>query len=234
MLEVKNLEAGYESVTVLWDINLTVNIGDFVSIVGPNGAGKTSLIKSILGFLDIIKGEIRFEGELLNGQSPHRIISNGISCVVEGRKVFSELTVEENLLLGGYLLKGSEIKDRIDFVFELFPMLKERKKQLSGTLSGGEQQILSVARALMSKPKILILDEPSLGLSPKIIGLIYKTLIELNKMGLTILLIEQQITRALKISNRAYIIETGRIVKQGSGEELLMDKQVVETYLGLA
>lgn len=153
--------------------------------------------------------------------------------MVEGRKVFSELTVEENLLLGAYLLKGQEIKERISFVFELFPMLKERKRQLSGTLSGGEQQILAVARALMSKPKILILDEPSLGLSPKIVGVIYRTVRQLNEMGLTILLVEQQITRALKISNKAYILETGRIVKQGSGEDLLRDKQVVETYLGL-
>lgn len=233
MLEIKGLEAGYKNITVLWDINLSVNRGDVVSIVGPNGAGKTSLIKSILGFLDITKGEIRFEGELINGQSPHKIISRGISCVVEGRKVFSELTVEENLLLGAYLLKGQEIKERISFVFELFPMLKERKRQLSGTLSGGEQQILAVARALMSKPKILILDEPSLGLSPKIVGVIYRTVRQLNEMGLTILLVEQQITRALKISNKAYILETGRIVKQGSGEDLLRDKQVVETYLGL-
>lgn len=234
MLEISRLVAGYGNITVLWDINLVVNRGDVVSIVGPNGAGKTSLIRAILGLLRIERGEIRFEGELLNRKAPHRIVSHGISCVVEGRKVFSELTVEENLLLGAHLLKASELPERLSFVYELFPILKERKKQQSGTLSGGEQQILAVARALMSKPKILILDEPSLGLSPKVVGLIYSTIGKLNQLGLTILLIEQQITRALKISNRAYILESGKIVREGTGDELLSDKRVVETYLGLA
>lgn len=233
MLEIKNLEAGYKSIVVLWDINLHVNKGEIVSIVGPNGAGKTSLIKSILGFLDIKRGEIKFDKNLLNNLNPNKIVSRGISCVVEGRKIFSDLTVEDNLLLGAYNLKGAEVRNRIDFVFELFPILKDRRKQMSGTLSGGEQQILAIGRALMSKPKLLILDEPSLGLSPKIVSLIYRTLKQLNELGITILLVEQQITRALKLSHRGYILETGRIVKEGQGIELLKDEQVIGTYLGL-
>lgn len=233
MLEVKDLVAGYRKINVLWGIDFFVEKNEIVSIVGPNGAGKTSLIKSILGFLDIKNGTIKYENEVINSLSPHKIVSKGISCVVEGRKVFPELSVEENLFLGGHKLRHDDMKIKLDFVYELFPILKERRKQHAGTLSGGEQQILAIGRALMTNPKLLILDEPSLGLAPKIVSLIYKTIKQLNELGLTILLVEQQVMRALKLSNRAYILDNGKIVMSGSGDEMLKNEHVVKTYLGL-
>jgi len=217
LLEIKSLEASYGELKVLWGINLEVGKGEIVALVGPNGAGKTTLLRTIVGVVKEDKGDIVFEGRRINDLPPYERVKLGISLVPEGGELFPYMTVQENL----------------EFVFTLSPRLKERRNQLAGTLSGGERQMLAIGRALMSSPKILMFDEPSLGLAPNLALNVLKTIQELNKEGYTILLVEQNVRLALKISSRGYVIENGRIVLKGSSEELLNDPHVKKAYLGL-
>ena len=235
MLHVKNLNAYYGPIQVLKNCSLHVDQGEIVSIIGANGAGKTTLLLSISGLIDSISGEITFLKNSIKKLSPNKIVQSGIAHCPEGRQLFSPLTVEENLLLGAYARKNStekEIQQDLEWIYNLFPRLSERKKQISGTLSGGEQQMLAIGRALMAKPKLLLLDEPSLGLAPKLVETILKTIVELNKNGMTILLVEQNAQKALEIAHRAYVLETGRITLQGRASDLAEDSEIKRAYLG--
>ncbi len=235
MLHVKNLNAYYGPIQVLKNCSIHVDQGEIVSIIGANGAGKTTLLLSISGLIDSIKGEITFFERSILGLPPNKIVQTGIAHCPEGRQLFSPLTVEENLLLGAYSRKNSseeEIKKDLEWIYHLFPRLKERSKQIAGTLSGGEQQMLAIGRALMAKPKLLLLDEPSLGLAPKLVETILKTIVELNKNGMTILLVEQNAQKALEIAHRAYVLETGRITLQGKASDLAEDSEIKRAYLG--
>lgn len=235
MLHVKNLNTRYGPIHVLKNVSLHVNQGEIVSIIGANGAGKTTLLVSISGLITPASGEIIFEGQRINGISPAKIVSLGIAHAPEGRQVFSPLTVMENLRLGAFARKKAseqEIEDDIGEVFSLFPRLRERQDQTAGTLSGGEQQMLAIGRAMMAKPRLLMLDEPSLGLAPKLVEVIIKTVVDLNSKGTTILLVEQNARKALEISHRAYVLETGRITIQGPASELAEDSEIRRAYLG--
>ena len=234
MLEIKSLEASYGELKVLWGINLEVGKGEIVALVGPNGAGKTTLLRTIVGVVKEDKGDIVFEGRRINDLPPYERVKLGISLVPEGGELFPYMTVQENLDIGAYLPEARrKYYENLEFVFTLSPRLKERRNQLAGTLSGGERQMLAIGRALMSSPKILMFDEPSLGLAPNLALNVLKTIQELNKEGYTILLVEQNVRLALKISSRGYVIENGRIVLKGSSEELLNDPHVKKAYLGL-
>ncbi len=235
MLHIKNLNTKYGPIQVLKNCSIHVDEGEIVSIIGANGAGKTTLLVSISGLIDSITGEIDFLGESIRGLSPDKIVKKGIAHCPEGRQLFAPLTVEENLMLGAFCRKKDskdEIQADMDWIFSLFPRLKERRKQVSGTLSGGEQQMLAIGRALMARPKLLLLDEPSLGLAPKLVETIFKTIVALNKKGMTILLVEQNAKKALDIADRAYILETGRITLQGPAKELAEDSEIKRAYLG--
>ncbi len=222
---------------MLRNLSIHVDQGEIVSLIGANGAGKTTLLSTLSGLLKIQSGEILFNGKPLHRMTPQEIVRHGICQVPEGRQIFAPMTVMENLELGAYqrLKKGStkqEVEEDIAEVFRLFPRLEERQWQTAGTLSGGEQQMLAIGRALMARPKMLLLDEPSLGLAPKLVDAILQTIVELNRKGMTILLVEQNARKALEISHRGYVIERGRIVLQGSGQELLEDPDVRRAYLG--
>ncbi len=236
VLEVKNLVLSYGKLKVLRGVSLHVKAGEIVAVLGSNGAGKTSLLLSLAGINKPQSGRIFFEGEEITGESPHKLVRKGMCLVPEGRQIFYPLTVEENLELGAYHRYKSEgkkaVKRDLERVYELFPRLKERRKQKAGTLSGGEQQMLAIGRAFMARPKLLLLDEPSLGLAPKVVDLIMETIVELNKVGLTVLLVEQNARKALSVSHRAYVLETGRITLQGPSRELLNDEEVKRAYLG--
>ncbi len=233
-LRLENLEIFYGSVQALKGISLTVNEGEVVALLGANGAGKTTTLRAISGLVGIERGEIHFDGELLNSVPAHEIVGRGIAHAPEGRKIFSTLTVEENLNLGGYSRgKDKEGLARTKkYVFELFPRLSERKHQLAGTLSGGEQQMLAISRALMAKPRMLLLDEPSLGLAPLLVQNIFATIKEINEEGMTILLVEQNAKVALKTAHRGYVLETGKIVLEGTAQDLIADERVRKAYLG--
>ena len=234
LLKIKGLEASYGELKVLWGINLEVSKGEIAALVGPNGAGKTTLLRTIVGIVKEDRGDIVFEGRRINDLPPYERVKLGISLVPEGGELFPYMTVQENLDIGAYLPEGRrKYHENLEFVFTLFPRLKERRNQLAGTLSGGERQMLAIGRALMSSPKILMFDEPSLGLAPNLALNVLKTIQELNKEGYTILLVEQNVRLALKISSRGYVIENGRIVLEGSSEELLNDPHVKKAYLGL-
>ena len=234
MLEVKGLEASYGELKVLWGIDLEVGKGEIVALVGPNGAGKTTLLRTIVGIVKEDKGDIIFEGKKINDLPPYERVKLGISLVPEGGELFPYMTVQENLDIGAYLPEArKKYHENLEFVFTLFPRLKERRNQLAGTLSGGERQMLAIGRALMSSPKILMFDEPSLGLAPNLALNVLRTIQELNKEGYTILLVEQNVRLALKISSRGYVIENGRIVLKGDSEELLNNPHVKKAYLGL-
>ncbi|RAP00005.1 amino acid ABC transporter ATPase [Petrotoga sp. 9PW.55.5.1] len=230
MLEVENLEVNYGHVKAVKGISFKVNKGEIVSILGSNGAGKTS---TLFGVLNIVKskGKVFFKGEDISNKSTVYKVKKGMILCPENRRIFSGLTVEENLKMGNYM-RGNYNKNS-EFVFELFPILNERKKQKAGSLSGGEQQMLAVGRALMADPEILMLDEPSLGLAPIIIDQIYKVLLTLKENGIPILLVEQNAVKSLKISNKAYILENGRIVHEGNAQEMLKDEKVKKAYLGM-
>lgn len=236
MLEVKNMKASYGSIQAIQDISLQVKEGQIVSLIGANGAGKSTLLKCISGLMTEKTGSILFQGEEISKLPTHKIISKGISHVPEGRQLFARLKVQDNLDLGTYLKKGRENKQKVkqqqEEIFELFPILKERSQQIAGTLSGGEQQMLAIGRAMMSNPDLLMLDEPSLGLAPLIVENIFKIIKKLNEQGTTILLVEQNAQIALSISHKAYVIETGRKTLEGTGEELMHDDKVREAYLG--
>lgn len=233
MLEVKNLSVSYGGIKALRGINMEVADKKIVSLIGANGAGKSTLLRTISGLVKAQSGSIKFEGEEILGQSIDKICKKGIALVPEGRRVFTDLTVAENLKIGAYLRNDKDgIAKDLEWVYELFPRLKERSWQFAGTLSGGEQQMLAVGRALMSRPKLLMMDEPSLGLAPLIVQQIFSIIEEINKKGVTILLIEQNANMALKAADTAYVLETGDITLSGSGESLLADEKVREAYLG--
>src|SRR5256885_118363 len=234
MLELSNLAVNYGSITALHDVSLNVEKGAIVTLIGANGAGKSTTLRTVSGLLKIQRGSIRYETEEISNLPPHRIVERGISQVPEGRMIFANLTVRENLLMGAYLRKDRNKLERdFDFVFEIFPRLKERQKQAAGTLSGGEQQMLAIGRALMSKPKCLMLDEPSLGIAPILVQTIFAAIEEINReLGLTILLVEQNANLALQISNRGYVLETGRIILEDDSAALRDNAQVREAYLG--
>ncbi len=237
MLTIKNLHTRYGPIPVLKNVSLHVKQGEIVALIGTNGAGKTTLLTTISGLLKPVKGSIQFDGVTITKKSPSEIVALGLSQVPEGRQIFTPLTVEENLELGAYQRTsrndGKAVSKDLEAVYSLFPRLKERRKQVAGTLSGGEQQMLAIGRAFMAKPKMLLLDEPSLGLAPKLVDSIMKTIVSLNQeQGLTILIVEQNARKALAISHRAYVLETGKIVLQGSSEELIEDSEIKRAYLG--
>ncbi|MBW2502734.1 MAG: ABC transporter ATP-binding protein [Deltaproteobacteria bacterium] len=235
MLRIRNLEAGYGKLRVLKRISMHVDPGEIVTIIGANGAGKTTLLHTITGLVKIGSGEVLFKGNNLQRVPPAKIVFAGCSLVPEGRQVFSTMTVQENLVLGGYVLTKRDKKDIIhemDHVFELFPVLKERKKQLAGTLSGGEQQMLAMGRALMARPSLIMMDEPSTGLAPLIVKSIFRVILRLREEGNTVLLVEQNAKAALGIADRGYVLETGKIILQGAAEDLLENRDVQRAYLG--
>ena len=233
MLKIENLQVAYGGIQALRGIDLEVPDGKIVTLIGANGAGKSTTLRTISGLVKAKAGSVTYDGQELLGKPIHQILASGIAQVPEGRRVFANLTVLENLKAGAYLRKDKDgIEKDIQWVYELFPRLQERSWQLAGTLSGGEQQMLAVGRGLMSRPKVLMMDEPSLGLAPLVVQGIFDIIREINKQGVTILLIEQNANMALKTADLAYVLETGRITMQGTGAELLADESVKEAYLG--
>ncbi|MEM2021433.1 MAG: ABC transporter ATP-binding protein [Zestosphaera sp.] len=227
-LVVKDLRASYGKIQVLWDVSFRIQRGEIVALVGSNGAGKTTTLKVIAGLHRPIGGEITFEGRRIDGLRSSLVVKIGVTLVPEGRQLF------ENLLAGAYLLSGkSEINERLNFVYKIFPVLEERRRQKAGTLSGGEQQMLAIGRALMTRPKLLMLDEPSLGIMPKLVDVILDTLVMLRREGITILLVEQNVKAALEISDRGYVIENGRIVLEGKASDLIDSEIVKKAYLAI-
>jgi branched-chain amino acid transport system ATP-binding protein len=232
MLSIAGLRAGYGKIEVLHEVALTIEQGQIVTLIGANGAGKTTLLKTISGLIRPAGGTIDFEGESIVRRPPHRIVARGLSHVPEGRAILKRMTVLDNLRMGAYVRNDGEIGRDIDAVFARFPVLAERRDQMAGTLSGGEQQMLAIGRALVARPRLLLLDEPSLGLAPKFVTRIFLTLRELRQEGKTILLVEQNARQALQVADRGYVMERGRIVLSGSGQELLNTPEVRQTYLG--
>lgn len=234
MLEVKNLQAGYDYLQVLWDVSLRVSQGEFVALLGPNGAGKTTILRTIAGVITPMAGEVRLHGESIGGLSAHQIHRKGLSFVPEDLNLFAGMTVHENLLLGAYGIRDkSRVKESLDLVLDLFPRLAERRNQLAGTLSGGERKMLGVARGLMSGPSLLLVDEPSLGLAPLLVMSVLEALQELNRNGVTILLVEQNVNMTLHLTDRSYVLEQGRIALEGTSAALLENEHVQEAYLAL-
>lgn len=230
MLRIENLNVSYSHLQVLWDVSLHVTKGEIVTLIGSNGAGKSTLVSTIFGLNQTATGRITLHDENILGLPPYEIVRRRLALVPEKRELFPRMTVRENLELGGYARKDASA---LGHVLELFPILKEREDQYAGTLSGGEQQMLAIARCLMADPEMLVLDEPSLGLSPKMVHTVLETVERLNSEGLTILLVEQNVRRALEISHRAYVLETGRITRTGNAEDLLQDDLIREAYLGM-
>ncbi|TEU20513.1 MAG: ABC transporter ATP-binding protein [Anaerolineales bacterium] len=234
MLEVSHIRVCYDQVPAIHDVSFRIEEGEIVSIIGANGAGKSTLLKTISGLLHPDPGQIEFLGERIDQLLAHRIVELGISHVPEGRRIFQYMTVQRNLRLGAYTQKSEEIREEIlKQVFEIFPILRERLDQKAGTLSGGEQQMLAIARGLMSRPKLLMLDEPSLGLMPTLVTQVFDTIKRINAEGTTILLIEQNVREALELAHRAYVLQTGNIVLEGTGAELLESDLVRKAYLGI-
>lgn len=232
MLKVDELSVHYGMIQAVHDVSFEVKTGEIVSLIGANGSGKTTILRTISGLIRPSAGQITFEERTITKEAPQKIVAAGLSQVPEGRHVFSGLTVQENLEMGAFLRKDQQVKKDYEQVFEKFPVLKERRNQDAATLSGGEQQMLAMGRALMSKPKLLLLDEPSMGLAPIFIKEIFSIIQEIQKQGTTILLIEQNAKMALTIANRGYVLETGRVVLEGSGQELLASEAVKKAYLG--
>ena len=231
MLKLKNIHTFYGPIEALKGVDIEIRQGEIVCIIGNNGAGKSTTLMTISGILKPRSGTIDFAEERITGVPPYRIVRMGISQVPEGRRIFPKLTVKENLEMGAFPIRGDK-KASLEFVYNLFPVLKDRHMQLGGTLSGGEQQMLAIGRALMSRPKLLLLDEPSLGLAPIIASKIFKTIREINREGVTVLLVEQNARAAMKLSGRGYVLENGRVALQGASEDLLSDEQVRKAYLG--
>jgi branched-chain amino acid transport system ATP-binding protein len=232
VLEIANLRSRYGRIDVLKGISLDVQAGEVVALIGSNGAGKTTLLRALSGVQPISGGEITFLGERVDGLPPHRRVARGMLQSPEGRQIFGPLSVEDNLRLGAYLRKDKEINNDRDRIFGMFPILKEKRNQLAGGLSGGQQQMLAIGRALMGKPKLLLLDEPSLGLSPQLVDQVLSAINALRDTGITVLLVEQNAVAALEIASRGYVIETGHIVHSGPAAELLSDPKVKAAYLG--
>lgn len=234
MLEIRNLAVNYGAIAALHGISLRVERGSIVTLIGANGAGKSTTLRTVSGLLKPLRGEIRFEGRSIGGLRPHEIVKLGVSHVPEGRMIFANLTVHENLRMGGYLQGDRhELRKDLDQVFGFFPRLAERSGQIAGTLSGGEQQMLSIGRALMSRPRFLMLDEPSLGIAPLLVKTIFEKIVEINRrQGITILLVEQNANLSLEISNYGYVLETGRIILHDDSKALRQNSQVRTAYLG--
>jgi branched-chain amino acid transport system ATP-binding protein len=234
LLKIENLQVHYDKVQVIHDVSLEVNEGEIVTLIGSNGAGKTTLLRTISGIKKASGGSISFLGEPVHRLPSHKIVDLGIGHVPEGRHVFSDMSVYENLQMGAFRRKDSqgEIKKDLEHIFDLFPRLKERSQQLAGTLSGGEQQMVAIGRAIMAKPKLYLFDEPSLGIAPLIVAEIFRMIKRMNEEGSTVLLVEQNANAALKISDRAYILETGKVSLEGKSSELLNDDRVRKIYLG--
>ncbi|KAF0107435.1 MAG: branched-chain amino acid transport system ATP-binding protein [Anaerolineaceae bacterium] len=234
MLEVNNIHTYYGNIHALKGVSLKVEQGEIVSLIGGNGAGKTTTLRTISGALKPREGNIIFEGEDLGKRKPHQIVHKGIAMVPEGRRIFARMTVMENLEMGAYIRKDKKkIAEDLEWVFELLPRLKERRKQVGGTLSGGEQQMLATARALMTRPRLLLMDEPSMGLAPVLVEAIFDTIVRINKEGTTLLLVEQNALMALSVANRGYVLETGDIVMHDTGEALKKNEKVQKAYLGV-
>ena len=231
VLQVENINVYYGSIHAVKDVSFHVEPGEVVTLIGANGAGKSTTLDTVAGLLHSRTGSVRFLGEELRHVPSHKLVGRGMALVPEGRRIFQHMTVQENLDMGGYCRSGDKSAD-IESVFERFPRLKERRKQVAGTLSGGEQQMLAVGRALMSRPKVLMMDEPSLGLAPLVVQGIFDIIRTINKEGVTVLLIEQNANMALKVADFAYVLETGTITKSGTGAELLADESIKEAYLG--
>lgn len=235
MLEIKNLNVGYKGVQVIWDVSFEVKEGEIVAFVGANGAGKSTILKTISGALEPMSGEINFDGEPLIGTPAHKVVSKGMAYIPEGRRVFPYMSVRDNLDLGAFIInKKEDVSKSLERVFELFPRLKERQNQMAGTFSGGEQQMLVIGRALMSSPKFLMIDEPSLGLQPTIVGLVYEAIEILHKQGITILLVEQNVQKSLEVSQRGYVLENGRISMEGMSKDLLNNEDIKRVYFGVS
>ncbi len=233
MLEVKNIQVAYGKIIAVKDVSVTVNEGEIVTLIGSNGAGKSTTLRTISGLIKPKSGEITFNGKRIDGMPGHDIVSLGICHSPEGRRIFPRMTVKENLELGAFLRNDkSAVNADMERVLDLFPRLKERIKQTAGTMSGGEQQMLAVSRALMGDPKLLLLDEPSMGLAPVLVELIFDTIVKIRKQGITILLIEQNATAALEVADRAYVLESGKVKMSGSAKELSSDDKVTKAYLG--
>jgi branched-chain amino acid transport system ATP-binding protein len=234
MLEVDKINTGYGGIQVLWDISLKVDEGEFVAIVGANGAGKSTLLKTIAGIHGQTSGAISFENERIEALPAHSVVARGIAMVPEGRRLFPYMTVKENLEMGAFTVKDPEkVQKNMKWVFGLFPKLEERQKQMAGTFSGGEQQMLTIGRALMSRPRFLMLDEPSLGLQPNIVTNVFESMKILHGEGVTILLVEQNVRKSLEIAQRGYVLEHGHVVMSGESSELLQDEGVRKAYLGI-
>lgn len=233
LLELKEVEAAYGRIQILHKVSLHVNEKEVVCVIGPNGAGKSTTFKVIMGLIDYLGGDVLFKGQDIIGFRPDQILAQGLGYVPQGRIVFNQMTVRENLEMGAYLEPDKQkIQDAMDYVFELFPRLKERQKQLAGTMSGGEQQMLAMGRALMIRPTMMMLDEPSLGLSPRFVDEVFEKIVMLAKEGLTIMLVEQNAARALEIADRGYVLELGKNRYEGAGQDLLNDQDVRRMYLG--
>jgi branched-chain amino acid transport system ATP-binding protein len=233
LLELRAVQAGYGSIQILHGVSLYVDRGEVVSVIGPNGAGKSTTFKAVMGFITFLGGEVLFDGTSLVGQEPDRILGRGLAYVPQGRVVFSQMTVRENLEMGAYLERDrSRLRASMEYVFSLFPRLAERRSQLAGSMSGGEQQMLAMGRGLMMRPKMMLLDEPSLGLSPRLVDEVFDKIGEMARSGLTTMLVEQNAARALEISSRAYVLELGRNRFEGTGRDLLANPEVRRMYLG--
>lgn len=235
MLEVRNLDVAYGDAMALWDVSLTVNDGEIVTIVGPNGAGKTTLVNTLCGITPARSGQIVFDGCDLTRLAPYQVCAQGIALSPEGRRIFPQMNVRHNLDLGAYIPQARQyFSETLERLYTLFPILKERERQIAGTLSGGQQQMLAIGRALMARPRLLLLDEPSLGLSPLLVDQIFEVIHDINQSGVSILLVEQNVVKALQIADRGYVIEEGRIIQDGNTHELLHDERIKQAYLGLA
>jgi branched-chain amino acid transport system ATP-binding protein len=234
MLEMKNIQVAYGPAKALWDVSLNVKAGELVCVVGPNAAGKTTLINAIAGLNPIIQGEMSFQGKDMRGVVPHAFCDLGIALVPESRRLFVEMTVLENLELGSYIPRAKAVRQQsLDMVLELFPILKQKINQISGSLSGGQQQMVAIGRALMAKPTLLLLDEPSLGLAPTIVLDMFAAIKQVNTEGISVLLVEQNVSMALEIASRGYVLEEGRVVAEGSATDLLNSPEIQKAYLGI-
>ena len=234
MLELNNLNAGYGSFQALFSVNLEVKKGEAIAVIGPNGAGNTTLLRTISGMLPVQSGNLSMEGTSLKDVPPYRIIDFGIAHVPENRRLFSSMSIEDNLRMGAFTPNARpHFEERLDFIFDLFPRLKERRSQIAGTLSGGEQQMCAIGRALMSSPKLLLMDEPSAGLAPVIVNQVFQLVQQIRDQGLTVLIVEQNIEQVLKIVDRAYLMEVGAIKISGKAEELIQSESIRKAYVGL-
>lgn len=234
MLEVENVSAAYGLVQILWNVSFKIKEKEIVSIIGPNGAGKTTLVKTVMGLLPVKNGTIHFKGKSIENLRPYEIVKKGVTLIPEGREIFPKMTVEENMLLGAYIINDKNVvKESKERIYQIFPVLRKKEKALAQTLSGGEQQMLVICRSLMSNPQLLILDEPSLGLAPILVGKVLDTLRKINEEGVTVLLVEQNIRDSLNIADRGYVLEKGKIIIEGAGRELLSNDHIKEVYLGI-